>query len=49
METLIFCLIAFGLGMAVEWVRERKYRRELKDYQHYYLGQNRRRLKRWRW
>lgn len=48
METAIFCIVALLIGMGVEWVRERKYRRELKDYQHYYLGQNRRRLRRWR-
>ena len=47
MEIVILCAAAFGIGMGVEWVRERKYRRELQTYHKEILKQHRRRMERW--
>ncbi len=36
METLLLCVLAFGVGMSVEWFRERKHRKLLKEYRRRY-------------
>ncbi len=40
------CFGAFWIGMGIEWVRERKYRRELKTYHKGVLKQHRHRMER---
>jgi len=34
----VLCACAFWVGIGVEWIRERKYRRELKIYHRQVLG-----------